>query len=135
MHMALCTILFLGLSGCGPNRPATVPVSGKVTFDGKPPPAAGALYFRPKDLGDGKSKRPAPALFDTSGRYEVSAWEGTKGLVPGTYMVGVECWKSLPTMDGKPGVSYVAKDFKPPELVVKPDEDSISFDVNVKLAP
>jgi hypothetical protein len=126
---ALATLGALLVAGCGPDRPDMVPVSGKVTFGGAAPPGEGAIYFAPIEVAEGAARRPGRAMFDTSGRYEVTSFEDADGLVPGTYRVRLECWKTAPTMD-KPGESYLPDDFSPANLVVSPDAGSITHDID-----
>jgi hypothetical protein len=107
-----------------------VPVSGTVTVGGAAPPTGGAIYFAPLTVAEGLPRRPGRAEFDASGNYEVTSFEDSDGLVPGTYRVRVECWKVAPTMD-KPGESYLTEDAVLPELVVAADAGSISHDIDV----
>ncbi len=123
------------VAGCGPKRPETIPVSGRVTFGGAAPPAPGAIYFATLEPAEGFARRPGSAEFDASGNYEVKSFEGTKGLVPGTYRARVECWKVAPEMGVSPGVSHVPANFSPPELTVSIDAGSIDYDIDVPAAP
>jgi hypothetical protein len=53
-------ILALLVTGCGENR-GLVPVRGRVTFDGGPPPKPGWLNFGPTKPADGFVQRPGQA--------------------------------------------------------------------------
>ena len=72
------------LTGC-PNssRPATYPVTGTVTAQGKP--VAGAVItFVPTGEGDAAS-----AITDSEGKYALTTWEAGDGARPGQYGVKV----------------------------------------------
>lgn len=134
---ARCVVLLLLTmvlaTGCGPKRPDMIPVSGKITFGGAAPPGEGAIYFAPLEVAGGGARRPGRAMFDESGNYQVTSFEDADGLVPGTYRVRVECWKSVPTMD-KPGESYVPADFAPGELNISADSSSVTHNIDVPAA-
>lgn len=78
-------------NGCGESdRPKTIPITGKVTIDGKPPGEAGKIYFTPVQVAEGYSKRPARGAFTADdGSYRVMSWVLDDGLVPGEYTVSV----------------------------------------------
>ena len=97
----------LAFAGCGSDLPQTIRVTGNVTFNGQPPPAAGSVYFLPLEAAAGFPSRPATGDFDTSGRFQAKTFEPGDGLMPGKYIMYVECWQSPPNMEGKPVKSYV----------------------------
>ena len=74
--------LVLGLSGCGPPREKLWPVSGKVTFRGKPV-AAGTIRFSNPQIGIDMTAR-----LHSDGAYEVVMARGA-GLPEGTYQVAI----------------------------------------------
>jgi hypothetical protein len=124
--------------GCGGDGPETIPVHGKVTFGGGPPPAEGAVFFAPLSVEAGAQRRPGRARFGLDGAYEATSFEPGDGLVPGEYRVTVECWKTPPGMGGAggtSGVSFVGRGFEPPTLVVASDQDSVEFNLEVPLGP
>ncbi len=124
------------LSGCcgSSDRPPTVPVSGKITFDGGPCPKAGAIAFSPIEVADGMPRRPGSGNFDTDGVFEVTSWEKGDGLVPGRYTMRIACWKRPPLGDGNPPISYVARDYRPPEVEVPLKGGPIVLDLDVPAA-
>ncbi|MCO6046944.1 hypothetical protein NG895_23845 [Aeoliella sp. ICT_H6.2] len=72
-------------------------------------------------MAEGLPKRPAWAQFDQDGRYEARSFSKAGGIMPGTYEVQIDCWKTLPDeATGRPGQSYVPKDWVA-ELVVPSD--------------
>ena len=112
----LVPVLLPGLSlfvlGCGPDGPHTVPVRGVVTIDGKPPTAAGTIFFTPLEAAEGSPTRPGIGEFDTTGHYAAQTFEPGDGLLPGRYRLKVHCWKTPPNMDGRPVVSYIAAKYE-----------------------
>jgi hypothetical protein len=130
----MVSLVLLGVSGCGDsNLPPTVPVRGKVTFGGGSCPQSGSIRFAPLETVEGLPNRPGRADFDTSGEYRARSYRENDGLVPGKYRVLLECWK-VPPADGKPGISYIAQGYQPPELIVDKQSDSVTFDLDVPKA-
>src|SRR5688572_27101911 len=78
------------VSGCGEDR-GLVPVRGRVTFDGGPPPKPGRLNFGPTKSADGFVQRPGHAGFDADGKFEVTSYQSGDGLTPGSYRINVLC--------------------------------------------
>lgn len=112
---ALAAGLVLVLAGCGSKLPQTVSVTGQVTFDGQPPPAAGIVYFLPVEAAAGFSSRPATGDFGPDGTFRATTFEPGDGLMPGSYQMHVECWETPPNMDGKPVKSYVPEKYQSAE--------------------
>jgi hypothetical protein len=99
-----------------------VPVKGVVTFEGKPPPAAGSVYFMPVGPTiQGSVARPGVGDFGTDGRFEVTTIAKGDGLWPGTYRTRVDCWKIAPTAFAPPSESSVPPNYQSPDLVVPTD--------------
>jgi hypothetical protein len=76
-------LLTLGCGPTGPDRPRTFPVSGVVTYSGKPVEGAN-LNFQ---LTDGSGY--AMAITDASGRYTLMTFVAGDGALPGEYHVGI----------------------------------------------
>ncbi len=128
--LVLCSVV-LALVGCADsNLPVTVPVSGTVTFNGGPCPAAGTIRFAPLAADPGLPRRPGRADFDVDGKYIARSFREDDGLVPGKYRVLIECWKTPPA-NGQAGSSYIQSGFEPPELSVTRSGDSVVYDINV----
>jgi hypothetical protein len=100
---------------CGSGLPRTIPVAGQVTFDGKPPPAAGSVLFLPTEPAEGYPMRPAIAAFDTTGSFKAQTFDPGDGLMPGKYLVSIECWDTPPSMQGNPGKSFVPRKYQVPQ--------------------
>lgn len=109
-------------TGCGSEQLPTIPVSGKVTFDGGPPPAAGSVQFLPLQPAQGMPRRPGTGSFDLSGEFVAASFNDRDGLVPGTYRVVVQCWRQPPGSEGEPGVSYIADGHTLPDLTLRADD-------------
>ncbi|UUO07368.1 carboxypeptidase-like regulatory domain-containing protein [Blastopirellula sp. J2-11] len=78
--------VFLGLmvwTGCGGASYDVAPVTGQAMLDGKPLPAA-CVRFLPQVAG-----RPASAITDQEGRYELRYTVDSYGAPPGTYRVEI----------------------------------------------
>ena len=69
--------------GCGPSRPATAPVSGKVTYQGKPV-AEGRITFLPEH------GRPAMGTLGVDGSYRLTTFKADDGAAPGKYKVTID---------------------------------------------
>lgn len=85
----------LAMVGCGESL-STVPVTGKVTLDGDPIPAA-TITFKPVEGGTGM---PAVGTTDDNGVYKLRDMRSDKagsGAVPGEYKVGVLWYKPSST--------------------------------------
>lgn len=96
-------------TGCGSNRPETIPVCGKVTLEHGDWPTNGTLFFLPIQPASGYPRRPATAEFAEDGSFDsATSWRHGDGVVPGRYKVYVECWKVRPTRAGPPPQSYAA---------------------------
>ena len=122
--------------GCGNKRPPTVPVSGKVTIDGKAPPAGGTVWFTPDEAAAGFAMRPGTGDFGADGAFQAKTFVPGDGLLPGHYRVRIDCWKVAPNMEGKRTQSYLPAKYQNPqesglELTVKPDDDPLTFNVEI----
>jgi hypothetical protein len=126
----------LVLAACGSNLPQTVRVSGRVTFDGKAPPAAGSIYFLPLEAAEGFPSRPAIGEFDANGQYRATTFEPGDGLMPGKYIMSIECWQSPPNLEGNPVKSFVPQKYQAAntsgfKLDIAPNMRSQTVDLDV----
>jgi hypothetical protein len=124
---SLCILLWVLLCGCGSKLPELVPVSGRVQFDGAPPPAAGIVNFLPVEGSSNVPTRPGSGRFGLDGAFAVTSFNGTKGLVPGRYHVRVECFARDP--QPVPGdyekASHVPTGYQPPDLTIEPGQRAV----------
>ena len=81
--VAMCTLI-----GCGPDRPATVKVSGTVTLDGEAVEGATVAFF---PAGEGL---PGRGVTDASGDFTLTTFEAGDGAVPGEHRVSVSKTKA-----------------------------------------
>jgi hypothetical protein len=128
--------LLLAMTGCGGDYDGLVVVSGKVTFDGGPPPAGGFLSFIPSERSAGQTSRPGRATFQTDGVYQATSFEEGDGLFPGSYVVMVTCNKGdidYSKKDPFGAASYVASGYKGEKLIVKEGSDEITLNVDAPL--
>ncbi|QDU26482.1 hypothetical protein ETAA8_15600 [Anatilimnocola aggregata] len=114
-NLLIPLVLCVTFAGCGAQGPATIPVSGVVTFDGKP--LSGAMItFVPQ--GD-TSGRGGLAQTDDEGKFvartqDGKTIEGIAGLVPGQYKV------------------LVNKLVKPDGTLFVPTEEQAPIDANAR---
>ena len=136
LHCLLLSQALLIFVGCGSGLPQTIPVSGRVTFDGQPPPAAGNVQCVPVEAAEGFPLRPASGAFGTDGRYRAQTFDPGDGLMPGKYTLSVECWDVPPDMSGNPSKSHVPKKYQSPKtsgltLEIKPNMRSQVLDLDL----
>ncbi len=134
----ILAVVALVMGGCGPRRPETVGVRGRVLFDGQPPPGEGMVYFAPLEPAEGFPRRPGRAEFDAQGYFRATSFDGGDGLVPGHYRVGIDCWETLPRAEGPPAKSHVPNRYREPatsglELVVEPGARSMTAEFDVQI--
>jgi hypothetical protein len=117
------------LAGCGSNLPKTIRVSGRVTFDGQSPPAAGKVYFLPIEPAEGFPSRPAKGDYDQAGYFKATTFEPGDGLMPAKYLISIESWDAPPNMSGNPGKSFVPKKYQSPQ------GSGFKIDITPKMGP
>ncbi len=84
----LLLAVLLVFAGCGERLPETVPVSGRVTWQGEPL-GEGRIVFHPQAVAKGLRERPAIGELDEQGRFALSTFRTGDGAVPGDYRVCV----------------------------------------------
>src|SRR5262245_3540151 len=133
-NMAGAMLIGFLLAGCGPSMPRCVPVSGKVTLDGNKVPGPGFIYFT-TEAKEGVS-RPGTAEFDADGNYVAQTFVPGDGLIPGKYVLRVDCWKVAPNMEGKPAVSFIPSKYEnaaTSELALVVDATARAVNHDIKL--
>lgn len=92
-HISIVFVLISAttFAGCGKSieRPNTIPVSGKVTWNGDPLPM-GRVQFVPSNPRQG---RPAVGDIDQVGNYELMTFQASDGVIPGSYKIFVDARK------------------------------------------
>jgi hypothetical protein len=130
LHKCIAAALAaLVVAGCGSGLPKTIRVSGRVTFDGQPPPGPGKIYFLPTEPAPGFPSRPAKGDYDADGRYRATTFEPGDGLMPGKYLISIESWDAPPNMTGNPGKSHI------PEKYQSPQTSGFKIDITPKMGP
>ena len=79
----LVSLLGLGCSQPGPDRPATYPVTGTVTYNGQPVDGA-TVAFQSVEGSHGST-----GVTDTGGKYTLTTFKSGDGALPGEYSVKV----------------------------------------------
>jgi predicted small lipoprotein YifL len=78
-----CLLVLAGITGCGSRNPATVPVSGVVTYQGEPVVGAQVSF-----MAEGAA-RAAFGETDSQGRFQLSTYGTNDGAVVGSHTVTV----------------------------------------------
>lgn len=118
------------VTGCGPSRPETAEVSGRVTFQGKPVPEGRILFWPP-------SGRPAMAEIKSDGTYELTTFDAEDGAVIGTHRVTIKATRTVfRNNDPSKAVvewlvpqNYENIDKSPLTAEVSPGKNTINFDL------
>ena len=112
------------LAGCGaesdPELDKLVPVSGKVTLDGKPLPR-GTVVFHADNAAQGYAE------IRSDGSYRVKTGD-QRGLMPGTYRVTITAYKTLPSTAADDPEEPVPDLLTPPRYN-KPDTSGLVAEV------
>lgn len=122
-------------SGCDSNPLPIVPVHGVITFDGGPCPRDGVIYFAPLEAAAGLPKRTGIGKFDTDGKFTVTSFRPGDGLIPGKYVIWIECLIEPISGTRPQGVSHIADEYEWPELTIESDTRSpveANYDVPAK---
>jgi hypothetical protein len=106
---AVCVLV----GGCSKSGVATIPVEGQITYGGGDWPKPGMLFFVVEEPAPNFPRKPGTAVFGTDGKFRVKTFAEGDGLIPGKYLVNIECWESPPSMD--PGAPK-AKSYVPEKL-------------------
>jgi len=87
-HLFIATLCLLTtvIIGCGSDRPATMPVRGRVTMDGQNM-TAGRITFYPK------AGRPATGQISGDGSYTLTTFKPGDGAVVGDHVVTIKATK------------------------------------------
>jgi hypothetical protein len=132
-RLAVASIVCLLLAGCSDQGMSTTKVSGRILFNGGPPPEAGTIAFSlvPGTGVEGLPYRPGSAPFGKDGNFVVNSFGNGDGLLPGTYRVRITCLSGPPSMGPLEQLSYVPLDWMPDELVITGNEGSVTADYDV----
>ena len=75
-------------SGCSDGRPTRVPISGKVSIDGKPLAGGSIMFLHPESRSSGSP-------IDADGRFQLTCYVPGDGAVLGKHRVKVTACESL----------------------------------------
>jgi hypothetical protein len=78
-----CLLVLAGITGCGSTNPATVPVSGVVTYQGEPVVGAQVSF-----MAEGAA-RAASGQTDAEGKFQLSTYGTNDGAVVGSHTVTI----------------------------------------------
>jgi hypothetical protein len=86
VRLSILTLALLMVGCGGPSRPATAPVTGRVTYAGKPVPL-GQIMFYPEN------GRPAMGTIGADGTYRLMTFVSGDGATPGRYRVTIQAMR------------------------------------------
>jgi hypothetical protein len=131
----MVAIIVCSLIGCGEKGPGLIPVTGKVTYGGGDWPKPGNINFNPVEPAEGFPRLNGTAEFATDGSFTVKSSGDKMGLVPGKYMIALECWEEMRSMEtNNPGKSYIPDGYQPEQVEISVGESKkeVTFDVPKK---
>lgn len=94
--LAVCSLACVLVSGCQKSGlPGTIPIRGKVVFDGEPL-AKGEVLYNPVD----QAGRRARGIIQPDGTFKLTTLEKDDGALPGEYRITILAYAPHP---GEPG--------------------------------
>lgn len=123
------------VSGCGPGRPKTVPVTGTVTLDGQAVEGA-SVTFAPEAGG-----RPALGTTDKDGKFTLKTFEERDGALPGKHKVTVIKKETTGFLADKDGLSGgiapggIQEKWIVPRKYSDPNSSGLTADVQPGMGP
>ena len=121
----LAAMLAVGFAGCSDKGPRTVPVEGRVTYNGKPV-ADGFITFMPNDGPGSSDLQPASGELDSDGNYRLHIFRQKDGVMPGEYSVGIAAYRTF-VLPLSPGAK---PDYSIPEKYVNPQTSGLRATVS-----
>jgi hypothetical protein len=105
--------LLLAASGCGGEGPRVpvLPVSGKVTFQGKPPVGA-QIVLHPVQAADTSDVAPS-GVVGSDGSFTISAYDPGDGAPEGDYVATIQWYKFVKEQGGA-GPNVIPKEYSSP---------------------
>lgn len=111
--LVLAAVSVLTASGCaGEKRVPVFPVSGKVSFQGKPP-AGAIVVLNPVGTSENHDVMPTGTVKD-DGSFSVTAYEPGDGAPQGEYVATVQWYKVTKELGG-PGPNVLPKTYATPK--------------------
>lgn len=138
-RIVLLSFVLVGMAGCGGPKP--IPVSGKVTLDGKAVANCGVLFI-PVAGQDRALTELASGETDAQGQFTLNMQKGS-GAMPGNYHVTIVKQETLGMIGSVPGPNgvrikwIVPRKYSTPETsglqrTVSPQEHDFVFDLSSK---
>lgn len=118
-HRAMIALMLLAaFAGCGTdeNLPPTVPVKGKVIYQGKPVKDAVVMFFPADDVVG----NPGIAKTEADGAYQLTTYETGDGAVPGKHTVTVQLFNAPISLPGK----YGSRETTPLTFIVESNQEN-----------
>lgn len=114
--VAVSALSVILLCGCGDGRPATVPLTGRVTYNGNPL-SIGQIVFAPR------AGRSAFGEIRDSQIVDVTTFSKGDGVIPGPARVGITCITNMKSING-PHEPMI------PTRYFEPDKSGLTFEVS-----
>lgn len=129
VHRLALLAVTLSMIGCGSGEdlPETAPVTGIVTFDGKPVEGATVMFF-PKDAA---ASNPGAAYTDKEGKYSLTTFEKDDGALLGTHEITVQLFDAMGEVKQVPG-KYGDVKTSGLTATIKEDENSVPLELTSK---
>lgn len=142
-------LILLCCLGCGSDQLRVYPVSGKISFDGKPMEGGGSIALIPTGTETGKA---AGGIIDEDGNYTLSTYTEGDGSIPGQFRViitqtavdepeatpdGTAPTESVPFLSADKLIPAIYSDFKASPLIVDikaEKQQGINFDLKRDVA-
>lgn len=113
LALGIHAIILFSAAGCGSRGPEVAPVSGRVTFNGRPV-TTGQIVFYPME------GRPAMGMIDANGDYRLTTFTPGDGAIVGRHRATIEATRAIgatPPTNREEEVRYAALDAAGPRPV------------------
>ena len=90
----------------------TVPVAGKITYGGGEWPRPATISFVVEEAAAGMPLNSGSAELAPDGIFKASTFAPNDGLVPGKYLINLECWESNPADSPTPPASLIPEKYR-----------------------
>ena len=131
--LLLIGTLSLGCLGCGKSGLGTIPIRGKVTYQGEPL-TFGEVLYNPVD----ETQRRARGIIQSDGTFQLTTLEKDDGALPGEYKISI---LALAPHPGEPGrtpesetrgeiVQRIKRGYVIPERYVDPETSGLTDTVD-----
>lgn len=122
--------MFMFVGGCSEGPIKTVPVYGTIKFLDRQPPEKCEVTFQPLNVEG--PKRPSFAEMQSDGSYRVTAFQNSKGLIPGTYRIQLMFKDLKPGSDQNIDANWKLTRYEAGEVNVEASSGGVEHDIEVK---